>query len=80
MIPKPIKACTHCGVRAQACPVQAIHPDNPKEVDEKTCISCMRCVSVCPHEARRVNPAILAAVGLMRKKACSTRKDGELFL
>lgn len=80
MVPKPTKACTRCGACARACPVQAIHPDNPKEVDEKVCISCMRCISVCPHSARKVNSAMLAAVGLALKKACSTRKDCELFL
>lgn len=80
MVPKPAKACTQCGVCAQACPVQAIHPDDPKKVDEKACISCMRCVSVCPHSARKVNSAMLTAVGLVLKKACSTRKDCELFL
>lgn len=80
MVPKPTKECTQCGACAHACPVQAIHPDNPKEVDEKACISCMRCVSVCPNSARKVNPAMLAAVGLMLKKACSARKDCELFL
>ena len=80
MVPRPTKACTRCGVCAQACPVQAVHPDDPKKVDEKACISCMRCVSVCPHSARKVNSAMLAAVGLVLKKACSTRKDCELFL
>lgn len=80
MVPKPTRACTQCGVCAQACPVQAIQPDNSKKVDEKACISCMRCVSVCPHSARKVNSAMLAAVGLVLKKACSTRKECELFL
>lgn len=80
MVPKPTKACTKCGACAQACPVQAIHADNPKAVDEKTCISCMRCVSVCPQDARKVNSAMLAAAGMMLKKACSVRKDCELFL
>lgn len=80
LVPKPTKACISCGVCAQACPVQAIHLDNPEEVDEKTCISCMRCISVCPRSARKVNSAMLAAVGLALKKVCSTRKDCELFL
>ena len=80
MVPRPTKACTQCGVCAQACPVQAVHPDDPKKVDEKACISCMRCVSVCPHSARKVNSAMLSAAGLALKKVCSVRKDYELFL
>ena len=58
----------------------AIHPDNPEEVDEKACIFCMRCVSVCSYSARRVDPERLAALSQMLEKVCSTRKDGELFL
>lgn len=80
MVPKATRACTRCGVCARACPVQAIHPNNPKEVDEKACISCMRCVSVCPHSARKVNAAMMAAVSLALKKVCSGRKECELFL
>lgn len=80
MVPKPTKECTNCGVCAAQCPVQAIDRDNPKKVDEKACISCMRCISVCPHSARKVNPVMLSAASLMLKKVCSVRKDCELFL
>lgn len=80
MVPRPTKACTRCGACTRACPVQAIRPDDPKKVDGKACISCMRCVAVCPHSARKVNPVMLAAAGLMLKKACSDRKNCELFL
>lgn len=80
MVPKATKKCTQCGVCAAKCPVQAIDRENPKKVDEKACISCMRCISVCPHSARKVNPIMLAAAGLMLKKVCSERKDCELFL
>lgn len=80
MVPKPTKACTKCGVCAAECPVQAIDKENPKKVDEKVCISCMRCISVCPHSARKVNPVMLSAASLMLKKVCSERKDCELFL
>lgn len=80
MVPKPTKECTNCGICAVKCPVQAIDKENPKKVDEKVCISCMRCVSVCPHSARKVNPVMLSAANLMLKKVCSDRKDCELFL
>lgn len=60
--------------------MQAIDKENPKKVDEKACISCMRCISVCPHSARKVNPVMLAAASLMLKKVCSERKDCQLFL
>lgn len=80
MVPKPTKECTKCGVCAHECPVQAIDTGNPKKVDEKVCISCMRCINVCPHSARRVNPAMLSAVGFALKKVCSKRKENELFI
>lgn len=80
MVPKPTKECTGCGVCAAQCPVQAIDRENPEKVDEKACISCMRCISVCPHSARRVNPVMLSGVSLMLKKVCSERRDCELFL
>lgn len=80
MVPKPTKECTQCGICAAECPVQAIDKENPKKVNEKLCFSCMRCVSVCPHSARKVNPFMLSAVGLALKKVCSVRKDCELFL
>ena len=80
MVPKATKACNHCGVCAAECPVQAIRKDDPTKVDEKACISCMRCVSVCPQGSRKVNPLLLSAAGLMLKKVCSERKECELFL
>ena len=80
VVPKATKDCTSCGVCAAECPVQAIDKDDPKKVDDKTCISCMRCISVCPHTARKVNPVMLSAASLMLKKVCSARKECELFL
>lgn len=80
MVPKPTKECTSCGVCARQCPVQAIDRIDPKKVDEKACISCMRCISVCPQSARKVSPVMLGAASLMLKKVCSERKENELFL
>ena len=80
LVPKPTKECTKCGVCAAECPLQAIDKENPKKVDEKACISCMRCISVCPYSARKVNPVMLSAASLMLKKVCSERKECKLFL
>lgn len=80
MVPKPTKSCTDCGVCAKECPVQAIDQEDPKKVKESICISCMRCISVCPHSARRLNPVMLSAAGIALKKVCSERKECELFI
>lgn len=80
MIPKPMKGCTDCKVCAKECPVQAIDYENTKKVNEKKCISCMRCISVCPHSVRRLNPVMLSVAGIALKKVCSERKECELFI
>lgn len=80
MVPKPGKGCNHCGLCAKKCPVHAIDPQDPQNTDQDLCISCMRCVSICPQSARKVNPVMLAAADLMLKKVCTDRKEGELYI
>src|SRR5699024_4899541 len=80
MVPKPSKDCNRCGLCAPQCPVQAIDPADPRRTDRARCISCMRCVAVCPQGARKVTPVMLTAAQVALKKVCSDRKEGELFL
>ena len=79
LVPKAGKGCTKCGLCAKNCPVQAIDPVNFK-ADSKKCISCMRCVKQCPENARTVNGAMVSIAAQVIKKACSLRKENELFL
>lgn len=80
LVPKANQYCVKCGVCAEKCPVQAIDRENISTADSKKCISCMRCVKVCPHAARSGNKAMISAVSLMLKGSCSQRKECELFI
>ncbi len=80
LVPKADKKCTNCKLCAQNCPAQAISKENVKVTDSKKCISCMRCVVKCPQSARKVNSAMVSAAALAIKKACSTRKENELYI
>ncbi len=80
LVPKATSACTACGICAEKCPVGAIDKNNPKKTDKKACINCMRCMAVCPQNARKVSGAMVKLVGAALKKSCSSRKDNKLFL
>ena len=60
--------------------LQAIPLDNPKQVDKSKCISCMRCVKVCPNQARQVNLTLLKVAGKLMAKKCSLEKKINYFL
>ena len=78
--PKGRRGCNRCGLCARQCPADAIPLSDPKTVDTAKCISCMKCVSVCPTRVRSLGAVMkfLATQGL--KKVCATRKENELYI
>ena len=79
LVPKPTKDCVKCGLCAEKCPVQAIDPAS-FAADAKKCIGCMRCMKQCPKNARKVSGLMVSIAGMAIKKACSVRKENELYL
>ena len=74
------ESCSGCGLCARKCPVAAIDVQNPKATDPGKCISCMRCISICPKGARGVDPALLATIAERISPHLGGRKDNHLFL
>ncbi len=80
LVQKAGSGCTGCGLCARQCPAQAISKENLKTADSQKCISCMRCVAKCPQSARKVNGVMVSVAALAIKKACSARKENELYI
>lgn len=80
LVPEVRQECEKCGLCATKCPVDAISKENPMLVEKEKCISCMRCVAICPSKSRSVDEESLLAISKKLEKACSERKMNELFL
>lgn len=80
LTPKASSACKACGLCAKRCPAGAINPAKPRATDKKKCIGCMRCVSICPQKARKINPIMAMLISWVLKKACSSPKKTELMI
>lgn len=79
LTPKASSACNKCGTCAKQCPVGAIPEDNPQKTNKAICISCTRCIAVCPEKARRFKGLMYRIASKKFGSAYVERKEPEFF-
>ena len=77
--PKGDSSCDKCGTCVKMCPVHAIPADNPRKTDKNLCISCARCIAVCPKQSRRFKGLLYKAVKRKFKKSYSVKREPDTF-
>lgn len=77
--PHASSLCNQCGLCAKSCPAGAIPADKPQRTDKTLCVTCMRCISLCPQKARGFYwiQKVLAEKSIA--KLCQGRKENKLF-
>lgn len=78
--PKTTKDCVKCGICAAKCPAKAISMDNPQLTQKDSCITCMRCVEICPQNARVLLPAVMRMANPIMKKVWGKHTENEFYL
>lgn len=79
-VPTANDECGFCGSCAVMCPVGAIPFQDPQTTDAEKCILCMRCVSVCPHEARALPAEVLEMFTARLHQCAAEPKQPEIYL
>ena len=78
--PTTDESCIDCGVCARVCPMDAINPENVKEIDTAKCIRCCSCIKKCPKGSKHLeNEQIDKIRGMLETNLSNVRREIELF-
>lgn len=75
-----IKKCRECDMCGEKCPVGAIDMMNPTDTNKTKCMSCGRCIYVCPHKARYYSGLKYHIISLIFCSSYSKRKEPEWLI
>ncbi len=67
--------CVHCGKCLDACPQQALSPNNPFFIDRDLCIQCGKCIDACPTGALEMKGKRMTVEQVMHE----LKKEENLF-
>ena len=79
-VPQVSRDCNRCGLCARQCPNQAISAQDPGKTDASRCFLCMRCVHLCPQNARSLPQPVQAALQQKLGPLEQVRQGNQLFL
>lgn len=78
--PQAGSGCAGCGVCALNCPTGAISKKDPTVTDPEKCITCMRCVALCPRQVRSLPTQAQDAMAAKLARVCVRPAKPEIYL
>lgn len=77
--PSTLDTCVSCGLCRKNCPAGAIGDDN-RTIDNEKCLSCFRCIALCPKKAKAMRDPGYDAFCVKFNEMLAQRQENRYFL
>lgn len=78
-VPQTNDECDECGICAQQCPAGAIPEEDPSITLDDLCVSCARCVEICPQQARSLPSEVVSNITAKLQAIADPQKPNKFF-